>query len=52
MGAARELWSPTALAREDAKIAKYEVAIREQVLEACRNVVARFTSLGSSGPDA
>ena len=52
IGAARMRWSPSALAREDAKIAEYEVAVSEQVLEACRNVLARFTSAGSSGPDA
>ncbi len=52
IGAARMRWSSSALAREDAKIAEYEVAVSEQVLEACRNVLARFTSAGSSGPDA
>jgi hypothetical protein len=51
IGAARMRWSLSALAREDAKIAEYEAAIREQVLEACRSVMTRFTSHGSGGPD-
>jgi hypothetical protein len=41
-GTARQYWSAEALAREDREIARYEALVRDQVLVACRNVVARF----------
>ena len=51
VGPERARWSLTALAREDAKIADYEARVRDQILGACRNVIARFSS-SPSGPDA
>jgi len=51
IGAARANWSPTALEREDAKIAAYEAAVRDHVFKACNNVIARFRVTEASGPD-
>lgn len=48
IGRARQYWSAEALAREDQKLAVYESAIKEQVHEACRNVVARFSGRPSA----
>jgi hypothetical protein len=51
VGAARAHWNPEALEREDAKRAKYEGAVRDSVLKACGNVIARFTAGAGGGPD-
>ena len=51
LGPERARWSLSALAREDAKIAEYEAAIRDTILKACRNVVVRFGCSGSSRPE-
>jgi len=44
VGAAREYWSSQALEREDEKRAKYEATVRDSVLKACANVIARFSA--------
>jgi hypothetical protein len=48
---ARAYWNPVALEREDRKIANFEATYREQVLKACRSVVARFGAPASEGSD-
>ena len=52
VGPARMHWSPRALEREDPKISAYEAAHHDEVFEACRRVVSRFTSPDSLVPDA
>ena len=41
-GKVREHWGSEALAKADASLECYSVAVREQVLSACRNIVERF----------
>src|SRR5512134_860089 len=48
IGRARQHWSAEALEREDRKLASYESAIKDQVREACRNVIARFSGRPSA----
>lgn len=43
IGRARQYWSAEALEREDRKLGSYESAVKDEVREACRNVVARFS---------
>jgi hypothetical protein len=50
-GPVRERWSSAALARADANIARYSDAMREQILEACRNIVARFETTAADTPE-
>jgi hypothetical protein len=44
IGPARAHWSPRTLEREDPKISEYEAARHDEVFEACRSVISRFSS--------
>jgi hypothetical protein len=50
-GPVRERWSSAALASADATIARYTETMREQILEACRNIVARFGATTVDTPE-
>jgi len=41
-GSVRDRWSRVALAKADVEIARYTRVVQDQVLSACKNVVARF----------
>ena len=43
LGEVRKMWSDEALAKADAEIAKLDAFYRSKVLDACSNVIARFS---------
>ena len=51
VGAARAHWNPDALEKEDAKRAEYEAGMRDALLKACANLIARFGADAGTGPD-
>lgn len=44
LGNVRDLWSSSGLQRQDAERARYETAVRERALEACREILRRLDS--------
>jgi hypothetical protein len=50
-GPVRERWGSGALARADADIARYSDLVREQILEACRHIIARFGATTVETPE-
>jgi hypothetical protein len=44
VGRAREQWAPEALAEKDAQLATIEREMRDELLDACRSLVARLGS--------
>jgi hypothetical protein len=48
LGAARSLWSPTALAERQREVDAYLDQARSVVLEACRDLVRRYTTMSET----
>jgi Protein of unknown function (DUF2489) len=46
LGSVRERWSPSALQRQDAERERYEAAIRDRALDACREILRRLDTEG------
>lgn len=42
LGRTRDLWEPTALARQEEKKARYLGVMHEEIMRACRSLVARW----------
>lgn len=42
LGDARRYWNAEALKKTDAELTEYEARVREQALQACRNLISRY----------